>query len=607
MNIPTSHQNPGDLKDPSTGQIKQFSDSKEGYGALLNDLQGKISGKTSTGLGPNSSLIDFSKVYAPASDNNNPGQYAANLANKMGVAPNATLGSLQPQLGKFAEAVASNEGFASSEPQPQSNKPTSTPNIDNWLFGLGGAALGGISALAGKAGELLTPSPEKLVGAAEGALAGEGAGALLTPVLGPLGLAVGPIGGGIAGYLSAGNSKNTQQDTTSQSTQGTQPDMSQLFALEQEMSQAQQHTNTLAQSITQALQVTPSGRVLSQDKGTQEAIQTGAKYGFSPDITEGNMDFSNALKKSQGTIADLSKSASEILSGEGTTGNKENIKSEARANLRKYAPAHEWDEGDKVIENAVESYAKNFGDKSGNIPLHQVQRIKQETGYGQKWNVADTTAKRAAFKAISSGARTTIENNTKNKEFYNAVMKEEQKLINNQKIMKRLNGKKAPENAELKRELLKTGGRLAASYIGDKIGGPVGAVLGYLVSRHVVNGIDERFGKTIFETPEMQKTLKGLASHHPAVFKRIEIELKKAGWKVEEGKSVQRGLLKLSAPAIRMAPETKKSEGLVVGGKRPPTSFEQAKKRKQGKPEFGSLYKGLVARELSKKAAGLSS
>lgn len=123
LNIPTRLNNPGSLKDPATGQFRQFNSPQEGYAALLNDLEGKKTGRTQTGLGPQSTLVDFAKVYAPASDKNNPAQYAANLANHMRVRPDATLASLD--TGKWAEAVANAEGYQGA--QPNNNFGTQSP------------------------------------------------------------------------------------------------------------------------------------------------------------------------------------------------------------------------------------------------------------------------------------------------------------------------------------------------------------------------------------------------------------------------------------------------------------------------------------------------
>lgn len=125
--------NPGNIKDPNTGTFKQFSSPGEGYGALLNDLQAKKEGRTSTGLGPQSTLVEFAEKYAPESDNNNPGQYAANIANFMGVRPDSTIGELD--TGKWAEAVswaedhkyAETQGISPTADRQQSGYQTSAP------------------------------------------------------------------------------------------------------------------------------------------------------------------------------------------------------------------------------------------------------------------------------------------------------------------------------------------------------------------------------------------------------------------------------------------------------------------------------------------------
>lgn len=97
--------NPGNLKDPQTGQFRQFNSEADGYSALMNDLQAKVNAN------PNSTLYDFSQKYAPASDSNDPAQYTVNLANKLGIDPTTKLSDLQSRIPEWAQAVASNEGY----------------------------------------------------------------------------------------------------------------------------------------------------------------------------------------------------------------------------------------------------------------------------------------------------------------------------------------------------------------------------------------------------------------------------------------------------------------------------------------------------------------
>lgn len=113
------NNNPGNIKDPTMGTFRKFNSPQEGYAALLNDLEIKKSGKSRTGLAPTSTLADFSNVYAPASDKNNPAQYTANLANHMKVRPDVQLKDLD--TGAWADAVANAEGsiMATSTPKRQ--------------------------------------------------------------------------------------------------------------------------------------------------------------------------------------------------------------------------------------------------------------------------------------------------------------------------------------------------------------------------------------------------------------------------------------------------------------------------------------------------------
>lgn len=110
-NLPTINNNPGDLRfagqtgaTQGQGGFAGFPDEKTGYTALLNDIQSKIN------RNPSGTLVDFSEQYAPPSENNT-GQYIANLANKLGVAPNAKLKDLEPRIGDLAQAISSNEGY----------------------------------------------------------------------------------------------------------------------------------------------------------------------------------------------------------------------------------------------------------------------------------------------------------------------------------------------------------------------------------------------------------------------------------------------------------------------------------------------------------------
>lgn len=110
-NIPTRLNNPGDLKDPKTGVFRTFPNPQEGFKALKDDLNIKITGKSKTGVTPNSDLQHFASIYAPASDNNDPTGYAQKLATKLNVPVNTPISALQNRVDDFASAIADNEGY----------------------------------------------------------------------------------------------------------------------------------------------------------------------------------------------------------------------------------------------------------------------------------------------------------------------------------------------------------------------------------------------------------------------------------------------------------------------------------------------------------------
>ena len=93
------NKNPGNLRwSPfqagQRGGFSYFKTYEDGWKALLYDIKCKWTGKTRTGLGPNSTILDFFKVYAPSRDSNNPLRYAQFVAKGLGVSIYTRLGEL---------------------------------------------------------------------------------------------------------------------------------------------------------------------------------------------------------------------------------------------------------------------------------------------------------------------------------------------------------------------------------------------------------------------------------------------------------------------------------------------------------------------------------
>lgn len=81
------HCNPGNLRSSKMAYTVKdgyavFESFEKGWGALLSDVSAKFRGKpyTTTGLGPDSTILKFFEKYAPSADSNHPATYAKYVA-----------------------------------------------------------------------------------------------------------------------------------------------------------------------------------------------------------------------------------------------------------------------------------------------------------------------------------------------------------------------------------------------------------------------------------------------------------------------------------------------------------------------------------------------
>ena len=121
------NNNPGNIRDTNTGEFRSFKSPQEGWRALREDLTAKLTGKTKTGLTPNSTLYDFAKVYAPERDRNDPKSYAEFVANGLKIKPDTPIGRLGDKVDQFAKVVATREGFF-DYPKPSKQGRPSAPS-----------------------------------------------------------------------------------------------------------------------------------------------------------------------------------------------------------------------------------------------------------------------------------------------------------------------------------------------------------------------------------------------------------------------------------------------------------------------------------------------
>lgn len=103
--------NIGNIKDPRTGQFRKYSTPGEGAQALVDQLEIYKTGRSRNNVGPNSSLYEAMAIYAPASDNNNPKQYAEFIAKRLGISPNTPIKNINTI--EWAKAVSIMEGRGS--------------------------------------------------------------------------------------------------------------------------------------------------------------------------------------------------------------------------------------------------------------------------------------------------------------------------------------------------------------------------------------------------------------------------------------------------------------------------------------------------------------
>lgn len=102
------NQSAGNSSSSAPKGFRSFATYAEGKQALYNQLELYKTGKTRTGLKPNSSLYEAMAKYAPASDNNNPKAYAEFIAKKLNVNPNTPISSLDTK--GWADAIEKMEG-----------------------------------------------------------------------------------------------------------------------------------------------------------------------------------------------------------------------------------------------------------------------------------------------------------------------------------------------------------------------------------------------------------------------------------------------------------------------------------------------------------------
>lgn len=537
-NLPTTNNNPGDLRfigqqgatDSPSGFAK-FSSPQEGFGALLNDLQTKIKNH------PDATLADFSNVYAPPSENNT-AQYTANLANQLGVPPNATIGSLEPKIGKFAEAIASNEGYQGSLPALDSSSKTSssTSNFAPAAAGVGAGALaaGGIATLATDGGDFL------------GGILGD-VGGWIQNALGITGLKdaiTNSAGGGNAGGDGGSNSATSGSIPPPQGQpQNKLPDEEPQINEEEKQfsSQSSSALASVANGIKNMLQGNQSGRLFSSNPSGQNAIGTATAFNLVSQDENGNAVFDeNARKQALSEVANLDDKIAGASGGSVHPLLVSNLAGNEIAQNRLLTASDRQKTADIINDEMKADVGSASPTSRVSAPrlreLAKQHNAAAENAYkeGNYTPTPKSMAHKALGRAYANALDKALEGDPQAQELHRRAMKMEQHLIRAKELKKYIHGKKIPKNNGLWQSFLRQGARAAEIYIGEKIGGPVGAIIGGMVGEGFNRRITSHFGKNILSTPGMRAAFRTLKDTKPKEYNELVAALKKKGVTVPE-------------------------------------------------------------------------
>ena len=100
------NNNPGNIRVPGTNEFQKFDNLQAGFDALLKQIKMYQDGSSKNTTGKET-LLELMKIYAPASDKNDPDGYAKYLAEKLNISINTPISQINTN--KLALAIASKE------------------------------------------------------------------------------------------------------------------------------------------------------------------------------------------------------------------------------------------------------------------------------------------------------------------------------------------------------------------------------------------------------------------------------------------------------------------------------------------------------------------
>ena len=475
---------------------------------------------------------------------------------------NNAYGSTQNYVNKISEYYKQN--FPQSE---QSSQPTSESKQPDWLQSLEGLLGMGAGWVFNNAKPIAATG--LMVG---GATLGESIG-------GPIGGAVGAMGGsslaGGLGLMGGGNGDNTQGTTMGTSDQ--QPNNQNQFSMTPENQQSTAASMVVKDALTQLMQGNVRDRNLSNSPEGKSAINTSAAYNLVSSDENGNAVFDE--QKRLALDSEIEKGLDAVVASQKTKNSPMAVSNYAGSFLGNDRFLTPDDKQKAAHQIKKQQEADNGGIKmSEGMPLERMRDLVKRHNAAaheafKKMNYS-ISPEMVAHKALSHAYNLAIHDKVSKEDLplYDRLKKSSQDLNQVKNLKKHIQGKRIPKNKGMWESFLRQGARAAEIYIGDKLGGPIGAIIGGMVGEHFNNRITSHFGRHIFDTPGMKAALDVLHHTRPKEYDELMKALKERGAEVhgDTGKqpTTQKGLIK----------EIKKDEATIGKVSRVPKPLPKYKK-----------------------------
>jgi hypothetical protein len=444
-----------------------------------------------------------------------------------------------------ANAASSASGNTQSSGQP------------DWLTALEGLGLGAGGWLLGQAGNYMKNAVPDV---ATDALVGGAAGSAVEPGGGTI---IGGIGGAATGLVQAGiqtalqdamgGGNNQQSNSSSQTSAQDQQSQTQPSFSEQELPNSVFASDAVKNAINETMQGTQANRVFSSSQAGRDAINTAAQFGLVEPDENGNLTYNSDKQRELESAIENGKDGI-IASQEGSTNSPVAVSNYAGNYIGndRLNTAADKEKAAKIIQEELRADSGGIP-MNGQMSLSDMRKAQKthhqaaKSSYNNPKPSADVLAHKAMAHAYGEAIKAKI--SEEDRPLYDKLTKMSADLTRSKELKKRVNGKKAPKKHGLWENFARQGARIAEAYIGDKLGGPIGAVIGATAGEWFNRKLDKKFGRNIFETKGMRAAMDILRDAKPKEYQNLIEALKKRGEKVPKDETKKptskEGLIKL--------------------------------------------------------------